>query len=558
MSSFSRPNATTMTVEEIVTAAWNGRIRIPKFQRQLRWTTEDVIKLMDSIVKGYPIGNLLLWERRGDKQQVILGDLILEAPEMERAYWVVDGQQRITSLANALSKNIGPSSRFAISYDLKAKEFLKTPPYPPSHLIPLNILFDLRAVLSWFSNNPDMIVYIEEANTTTQQLRQFDIPAYVVESDDPKILRDIFDRMNNYGRQLTRAEVFSALHASEEASGNRPSFTQIAEDIDSSLNFGTIEDNVILSSILATRGPEVRREIRTEFKGETPEQVDEAYRKGQTALHKTVLFLQEDAGVPHVAFLPYSYPLVVLARFFGLFPDPQHRTLELLARWYWRTVAAGPEHFKGGTPNAARVLCGKINRNDDIDAGESHSIQSLLRSVPRSLRNIELLRFAPQEAATKLLLCAMWDAQPLNPLTSEGFSSADIAESIGKHSTASPILAKVELPKVGQTLGARFILPGGDEQMRALLNVLSRESSPQAGEICFTEEERQEILSSHFLPTAHSANIDLVGLVKERSTELSDALTNYLLRECRDGMEDTPAMSSMILGEGHDDGGGEG
>lgn len=97
-----RVSATTYDLEDLVTDAWEGRIRVPHFQRDFRWTLQDVIRLFDSIVKGYPVGSLLLWVREADAQRIRLGALDIDAPQVQQALWVVDGQQRITSLANAL------------------------------------------------------------------------------------------------------------------------------------------------------------------------------------------------------------------------------------------------------------------------------------------------------------------------------------------------------------------------------------------------------------------------------------------------------------------------
>jgi hypothetical protein len=51
---------------------------------------------------GYPIGSLLLWVRRRQAETLALGQLKIDAPAYEDSLWAVDGQQRITSLADAL------------------------------------------------------------------------------------------------------------------------------------------------------------------------------------------------------------------------------------------------------------------------------------------------------------------------------------------------------------------------------------------------------------------------------------------------------------------------
>ncbi|HET9895212.1 MAG TPA: DUF262 domain-containing protein [Streptosporangiaceae bacterium] len=96
----TRPTATTLDVEQLARWAWEGRIRVPHFQRPLRWQRDDVIKLFDSIVRGYPVGSLLLWRRQAPSEKLQLGALRVRARQMSDALWVVDGQQRIMSLAN--------------------------------------------------------------------------------------------------------------------------------------------------------------------------------------------------------------------------------------------------------------------------------------------------------------------------------------------------------------------------------------------------------------------------------------------------------------------------
>ena len=120
----TRPTATTLNVERLARWAWDGRIRIPHFQRPLRWQRDDVIKLFDSIVRGYPVGSLLLWHRPAPKETLQLGALRINAPAMPDALWVVDGQQRIISIANALNRDGQSDDRFRISYDLRKKAFV--------------------------------------------------------------------------------------------------------------------------------------------------------------------------------------------------------------------------------------------------------------------------------------------------------------------------------------------------------------------------------------------------------------------------------------------------
>ena len=75
----TRPSAGTFPLDDLVDLARRGRIRVPSFQRGLRWNRRDVVLLFDSILKGYPVGSLLLWERDAPAETVELGPLKVDA-----------------------------------------------------------------------------------------------------------------------------------------------------------------------------------------------------------------------------------------------------------------------------------------------------------------------------------------------------------------------------------------------------------------------------------------------------------------------------------------------
>jgi hypothetical protein len=74
-----------------------GVLNVPEFQRRYVWGPSKVADLVDSLWRGYPIGTLLLWESAYDSPRTALGT-------QGQKLWVVDGQQRITSLALLFGK----------------------------------------------------------------------------------------------------------------------------------------------------------------------------------------------------------------------------------------------------------------------------------------------------------------------------------------------------------------------------------------------------------------------------------------------------------------------
>lgn len=417
MTSMSQPNARTFNPVEIVNAVLAGQVRVPSFQRKFRWQFEDVRRLFDSIAKGYPIGDLLLWERKAPHEKIRIGTVDIEAPE-GTAFYVVDGQQRVTSLASALTQAGMADPRFALVFNLEKDDFERYESTDKSpHLVPLPVIFDLQKLLAWFAKNPEINHLLDRATRVTTAIREYAIPAYVVKHNDEKTLRDIFDRMNNYGRRLSLAEVFSALHGGTTQDGSNLHFSDIAEAVDAETRFGKLDDETVLKAFLARRGKDIMRDIRAEFKTDSSkgdfstEDAATAYRKGEKALVDAIRFLQNDAGVPHLGFLPYRYLLVVLSRFFGLFPKPSIRNRTLLRRFFWRAALIGPNPFNGITA-AMRALALRIDAHSATD-----SVQALLSAVEGirwSTPSLDSVH--TNSAAGRVVYCALWSLEPMSPI----------------------------------------------------------------------------------------------------------------------------------------------
>jgi len=99
-----------MTIVNILNQIRNNEVVLPAIQRDFVWSEERTEKLLDSIMRGYPIGIVLLWETYHDIQyRGFLRDFragsaytFQENPRKKRLRIVLDGQQRLQSLFIAL------------------------------------------------------------------------------------------------------------------------------------------------------------------------------------------------------------------------------------------------------------------------------------------------------------------------------------------------------------------------------------------------------------------------------------------------------------------------
>lgn len=61
------PEPQTRTFDSLVVEIEKGQIKIPQFQRDFVWTMQKSAGLIDSIIKGYPIGTFIFWRTKEER-----------------------------------------------------------------------------------------------------------------------------------------------------------------------------------------------------------------------------------------------------------------------------------------------------------------------------------------------------------------------------------------------------------------------------------------------------------------------------------------------------------
>ena len=147
--------AEPLAMRKIIDRVISGEIRIPSFQREWVWTPQQVSFLFDSIYKNFPIGTIFLWKtstRLVSERE--LGNFVIPEPRREHpVYYVLDGQQRITSLFSVFQTELTPSSNyewlniyfdFDASDDIQENKFvaLSEVDVVKSKHFPMSVIFD--------------------------------------------------------------------------------------------------------------------------------------------------------------------------------------------------------------------------------------------------------------------------------------------------------------------------------------------------------------------------------------------------------------------------------
>ncbi|MFY0578789.1 hypothetical protein ACN28S_34920 [Cystobacter fuscus] len=121
---------------------------------------------------------------------------------------------------------------------------------------------------------------------------------------------------------------------------------------------------------------------------------------------RTIEFLAEDCGVPHIEWLPYGGVIATLAKLFDAHPKLHDRNRVLLARWFWRGNLSGDHKTDNKTDQPKWQAIGadqhetvqrllKIGNRIDIAAEIKAPLQPFNRRTART--RIELVALAAME-----------------------------------------------------------------------------------------------------------------------------------------------------------------
>ena len=338
-----------ITIRKLVDRITSGDIRIPAFQRDFVWEPEQVAFLLDSIYKGFPIGTVILWKtdtRLNTEKRLGL----FELPEPEKDYpvnYVLDGQQRLTSLFSVFQTELEPiSSEWVdIYFDVDTEEnmqeslflALEETEVDKSRHFPVKTLFDPVAYRNATNGLDDAaILKLDELQS---RFKEYLIPNEVFESEDRNKVAIVFERINRAGTELDVFELLSAWSWSDDfdlvekfrelqAEISEHNFADLVDDKDLQLRMcaGVISGETTPQIIMGLQGDEIRHNFGRVEKG----------------ILGALDFLKREANVRHYKMIPFPGLLVPLASFFATDKADgvryTHKQRDKLLQWFWRSL----------------------------------------------------------------------------------------------------------------------------------------------------------------------------------------------------------------------------
>lgn len=540
--------ASRFSVAKILKLARDGVFRLPVFQRSLRWQREENLLLLDSLYRGFPVGTLLLWKHEAPGALLHFGGFSVQAEPRQDALWIVDGQQRLTALLGCLlrtqSESVRSSSDFAFCFDLEKDAFVAASVPAESYQIPVNKLADPVLTSVWASErgwNQDLHRRAQEVGT---KIQGYEIPAYISQAQDPTVLRTVFERTNSAGRRMRDTEIFEALNRGLGAATEPTGLLDRLQAHLYSAQFGRLQRaQTLQKALVCVAGFNPKENLPAQLRA--PGAALEWESRCAAALTRTVEFLRDDAQIPHASVLPYDLPIIGLARFFHLYPEPCDRSIELLVRWVWRGIA-GQSHM---------VTNQQLNPlYQALRAGEEELVvQRLIALAPRQpvSRPTSSGHFNLRGASTRLGLGVLLQRQPIDPRDGAQLSPSrifettvsDLTPSLFKELDPSPELAPLgTLPNLDaelkSSLAARFLVP-------SLSPTLFAQALRCASEDCL----RSHLIPQEVWPRVRSEEWSAV--VRARGQAIEDAVSIAIHTHARWGIDDDGPSIDGGLSDAH-------
>ncbi len=412
-----QPKPDSKKYSDLISEIQKGQIKVPKFQRNFVWSLDKTAKLLDSILKGYPIGTFILWEtneRLNDIKNI--GNLeIPPVSDDEKVQYVLDGQQRITSLFAAyLGAKIQKEGEkkitdyFEIYVDLDRDvenndDQIVVSEEPENRNITLHKLLNAKysELREKYSNEEiDKIQKYKETFTT------YDFSTVVLRKEDIDSAIEVFTRINTGGQTLTLFEIMSAKTYDEDQNFDMADrFEKLVKELSES-KYDTISSSVILSvlGLILSKNKECKRKVILQL---DKQKIIDIWDDVISAIKESIDYFRSVYRIPVSAILPYDSLLVPFAYFFYFQKEkPKGEQIKFLEEFFWRISLS----FRYSSSTESK-LAQDIKRIDEILEGNrpNYDEVKVYLSSPKDLIETS---FSAGSSYCKAILCLLAYHEP--------------------------------------------------------------------------------------------------------------------------------------------------
>lgn len=337
-----------MSIKELCDLIDRGRIRLPKYQREFVWNTEQVCSLWDSIVKNISLGSVTLWEtfNRLDDDKSIGGLILQPVDKSVELRYALDGQQRITSIYGAYKGLTIGKIDFKKFYVDVSKD--PTTYFPESSI---HYIEDFSAVSNkndYFNSNYLLTTDFKELlklgvlpgvlgvlSSYDSYFTAFKLTTIITVGDNRNIARELFVRTNNTGKTLNPYEILCAAIYSED--DNFYFSDRVSEFLQKFESFGfkksTSSENEFLKSLSVIYCNNYTTKSVLDI---NVDDIITDWGKLIEAYSRMVDFVKENLNVVTINSVQSKIIYALLVKYFFLYPSRlTHNQTKLLVQLYW-------------------------------------------------------------------------------------------------------------------------------------------------------------------------------------------------------------------------------
>ena len=405
-----QPKPVIYKYHELITHIENGTIKLPKFQRDFVWGIKDTAELLDSIVKGYPIGTIIIWKTQHRLNNVKnIGNINLpDTRTGESVKYVLDGQQRLASFfvsikGETINQN-GKNTDYKKIYlnlndDVDESNSIISSTKPAGKYITVHELLNENA--TYLNKNYESD--IEKIDACKTQFLTYDFS--VIEIIDYSIEEavDIFTRMNTTGKPLSLFDIM------------------VAKTYNENKNFDLLEKYELLSKELLPSSYKIPNKtllqcIALNLTGECTKQnilqlntqnIMDSWEKIIKSIKSTIDYFKSELHIPVSGLLPYDIFIVSFSYFFYRQDNPSVHQRKLLRKYFWRSSLS--HRFSNAVESK---LAQDTKRILEILEGRSPEYDNQFHSQLDTSEDIERYQFSIADSICKAILCLFCSYKP--------------------------------------------------------------------------------------------------------------------------------------------------
>ncbi len=387
------------SIADILRQIDSGSVQLPDFQRGWVWDDHRIKALIASIMSSYPVGALMFLEYGGDtvrfRRRLFTGATKDATPDV----LVLDGQQRLTSIYNAMYCSTAVPTRTDKGQPIKRYYYLDIRKcldgvtdtvdailsMPEDHMLksnfgrvvdldlsmrereyaklmfPLNIVFDAPAWIEWtngckqyhgYENAEAMQLIDSFTSQVLVSIQMYKVPVISLDKDTPKeAVCQVFENVNTGGVSLTVFELVTASFAADDFG--------LREDWEGDEKKGSVgrrgrmrKASRLLAGVSATDFLQAITLVSRYWQWKANGPAVSCKKKDVLSLelddYKKYADLVEDGFVKAAHFLgeqrifstrdiPYTTQLVPLSAIYAILGTKAHDSVvrKKISRWYW-------------------------------------------------------------------------------------------------------------------------------------------------------------------------------------------------------------------------------